>query len=164
MKKKQNIIFLDFDGVLTCTKTSFIDNDPEHYGYSEEHVQRILDVCNATKSKIILISNWRKFDLDGRYKHNGQWYSNPLPKLMERLGDVCIGTTSPARHISKLDALRNWFFILANVEKINKFVVIDDDEREGFQDSEFKDIFIKTDPKVGFTDSDADKVKELLLA
>lgn len=50
-------------------------------------------------------------------------------------------------------------------EDNTKFVVFDDDVREGFQDTDvhnIKDHFILTDMKVGLTDNDIERAKEIL--
>lgn len=67
------------------------------------------------------------------------------------------------RHFIKSDVLKMWLedegIDLAKL----KFVIFDDDEREGFQNvPDFKSNFIKTNPEHGITDEDVKNAVKLL--
>ena len=65
----------------------------------------------------------------------------------------------------KADVLVQWMDNNGITEDNTKFVVFDDDMREGFQDTSIhniKDHFILTDARNGLTDEDVKRAKEIL--
>lgn len=155
-----NLVVLDYDGVLTSrTDGGFWQLDPEKYSMSEKMFARLVDFLERTDSKVVISSNWRKFDDGGFWIHRSGRYYNPLPGLRMRLGAHLFGDLGRERHVPKVEALRRY------VEKNGprNFIVFDDDPGEGFQDSEFRDRFVMTDNSLGLTESDCAKA-ELILA
>ena len=149
-----SLIFLDFDGVLNSyDEGSYVTNPPELYGPSKTICSKIEKLCQKKSAKIIISSNWRKFNLTDSYKFNTNYYSNPLTKVYDLLGKFIIGTLPPYRHITKAEALILWFEE-TNYQSEN-WVIIDDDERERLgttSDYNIKNHYIQTNPKFGITD------------
>lgn len=81
---------------------------------------------------------------------------------MKILGDMYDGTLPKDHHITKSQALVLWFEENPNFN--GKFIIFDDDLREGFQDTYeygIKDNFILTDMYIGLTDEDCEKAKKI---
>ena len=173
MKNKiDRYCIIDFDGVMTsCLPEggSYLVNSPKTYGYSKDCFANLMLLLLRTNSKVVISSNWRRFEPNGGWTHNrgnfaGSTYYNPLPIFMHDLGDKVVGTLPLDRHITKAEALILW---LEEFKNVPQFVVFDDDSREGFQDTFDYGIykkFILTDPKLGLTMTDVnaaiDKFKE----
>ena len=87
---------------------------------------------------------------------------NHLPKLRKMLGDLIWSELPPEHHCTKSKCMELWFEDHPEVD-INKlkYVIFDDDLREGFQSSRFGMHFVLTDD-VGLTDEDCEKAKEIL--
>lgn len=165
------IIFLDFDGVMTNYSDefgSYVTHEPAFYGPSESNVKRLRALCEKTGARVVITSNWRKFDEDGRcsfwtWKEQKKTVKNPLPQLKEQIGDLILCMLPKLRHLTKADVLKTWLEDSNICLDELKFVIFDDDVREGFQDvAEFKDNFIKTDPAYGITDEDVKNAATLL--
>lgn len=63
------IVFVDFDGVLTSkheTPGSYV-NWQSQYGISPSCFDRLEELCTRTRAKVIVSSNWRRFDDDGKW-------------------------------------------------------------------------------------------------
>lgn len=161
-----NVIFTDCDGVLTSTLEtpgSYLNHTGEEYGPSPKCVKRLLKLCNDTQSKIMISSNWRKFDIDGQWTFDGNKVTNPLSKLKDMLGDYCIGALPPTRHQTKSIVLVNWLDV--HNQDIDNFVIFDDDLKEGFQnvaDYTIASKFIHTLYDVGLTDADCKAAYDIL--
>ena len=167
--KGKNIVFADFDGVLTSTHEvpgSYLNAGSE-YGISPGCYGRLVGLCGRAGAVVVVSSNWRRFDDDGVWSYcsfgQGAYFQNPLPKLRAALGPLYAGTLPTDRHIKKSQALVLW--MKAHPEFDGGFAVLDDDMREGFQDVAEYGIsgrFVRTDPEWGFTDADAEKAFEHL--
>lgn len=155
-----NVIFLDFDGVMTSmreTPGSYLLGE-KTYGVSKSCVDNLKTLCIEANAKVVITSNWRKFEPDGVWHQTHGDFKNPLPVFIDNIRDLYAGSLSPDRHVSKLDALRRWF---SENGTPSGYVIFDDDLREGFQDSEFAGNFVLTDYKVGLVQDDIEKAKEL---
>ena len=115
----------------------------------------------------MITSNWRRFDDDGRWSYctfDGiHAFKNQLPKLRKLLGKRYAGTLPKDKHINKSKALILWFE--QHPEFDGKFVIFDDDKREGFESTTDYNInknFILTDPEWGLTNDDIEKAVEIL--
>jgi len=161
-----NCIFLDFDGVCTSTLEtpgSYLNHTPDEYGPSPMCISRLLKLCHDANAKIIISSNWRKFEPDGKWTFDGNTVANPMNKLKDALGKYCIGTLPPIRHTSKSQVLLNWLNDHSN--EISNFVIFDDDLHEGFQSIEAYGIasrFIHTKYDIGLTDADCKRAYDIL--
>lgn len=151
---------LDYDGVLTSrTDGGFWRLDPEGYRMSEKMFALLVGFLGRTDSKVVISSNWRKFDDGGFWIHRSGKYRNPLPELRTRLGPRLLGDLGGDRRATKVEALRGY----VEKNRPRNFVVFDDDPGEGFQNSEFRDRFVMTDNSTGLTEADCAKA-ELILA
>ena len=167
--KGKKICFVDFDGVLTSQHEipgSYV-NFLSEYGISPSCFDRLEEICIRTNAIVVVSSNWRRFDDDGRWSHctfDGiHAFKNQLPKLKEMLGKRYAGTLPKDRHINKSQALILWF--KQHPEFDGQFVILDDDKSEGFQDTIEYGInkhFILTDPEWGLTNDDIEKAVEIL--
>jgi len=173
MSIPKKIVFLDIDGVMTSfgdTPGSYITHGEAGYGISPSCFNRLKKLLEDEDAKVIISSNWRKFDDDGPRSF---WISsygriqNPLPKLRAMLGDLLAGELPKVRHMVKSNVLSRWMED-NNVNETNtKFVVFDDDPDEGFQmteDFNIKNHFIMTKLEMGLTDDDVKRAKEILNA
>ena len=165
----ENIIFLDIDGVLTSmdyTPGSYINHLPNEYGLSIECVEKLKRLCNETHSKIVISSNWRKFDLEGDFSYwvyNGHKYKNPLKEMHEVLDGFILGSLPPIRHQKKSLVLKDWLH--RNPCISYDFIIFDDDLNEGFQnidDFEISKKFVHTDYRHGLSDKDCLLAKKIL--
>lgn len=165
MKRKDRFVALDFDGVMTSCLPgggSYLANPPSSYGYSEECLSNLLQLLAKADAKVVISSNWRRYEPDGGWTHYrgsfaGSTYLNPLPNFVHALGDKVVGALPTDKHITKSEALILW---LEEFKTVPAFVIFDDDLREGFQDTFDYGIykkFILTDPKLGLTAADIDK-------
>lgn len=163
-----NIIFLDIDGVMTSTLEtpgSYINHENDEYGISPTCFKLLTDLCKRTSSKIIISSNWRRFEYEGKA---GFWLNpvtlkyvkNPLKPFIDNLGDLYIESLPKIRHVTKSVALKEWFNN-TNI-KVDNYVIFDDDIKEQFQESEFKDHFILTDYICGLTEDNCNAAYKIL--
>jgi hypothetical protein len=157
--KSGNILFLDFDGVCNSFKEgSYLTHEPDEYGPDMDIIERIKEICSLRHAKIIISSNWRRFEPDGYWVYNGKNYFNPLPNLCRILGDRIIGTLTTERFITKSEAIELWFEDHEDFH--GKYAIVDDDPREGFQyNFKLMKNFWHTTPKYGLTE----KIKEEII-
>lgn len=164
------VIFLDFDGVMTAkngTPGSYMTHGPEEYGATPECVRRVLKLAEEQGAKIIVSSNWRKFDETGAgsiWTHSiyGD-IANPLPKFIPQLGHAYLGKLPPVRGLGKAALITCW---LASHGEVKRFVAFDDMcAHEGFRSfEELEGRYVNTDPETGLTDEDCEKAARILSA
>jgi len=155
MKKyPKNILFLDYDGCMTSIDNgTYFNVDPKKYHWSEDVLEKLISFCMNNDVKIVLTSNWRKFDENGEWHFHGNRYLNPLPNFKKALDYCCFDVLSAKRHVPKLNALKMWFD--ENPDFNGGFVVFDDDIEEGFQNENEHEInkhFMLIDAKTGITE------------
>lgn len=161
------IIFLDFDGVVTAkngTPGSYMTHGPEEYGPTPVCVNRLMKLVKDSGAKIVISSNWRKFDVDGP---GSIWKNpcyggikNPLPGFIPRLGDAYLESL-PVIKLCKAAVADYW---LLRKTDVKSFVALDDVcWLEGYGSFKtFKGRYINTDPETGLTDEDCEKALEIL--
>lgn len=136
----QKIVFLDFDGVMTNYDDefgSYVTHEPAFYGPSESNVKRLRALCEKTGAKVVITSNWRKFDEKGKcsfwtWAEQKKTVKNPLPELKRQIGDLILCMLPKVRHLVKADVLKMWLEDENICLDELKFVIFDDDMREGF--------------------------------
>ena len=162
------IIFLDFDGVVTAkngTPGSYMTHGPGEYGPTPVCVDRLMKLVKDSGAKIVISSNWRKFDVDGPGSiWENPWYGgvkNPLPGFIPMLGDAYLESL-PAIRLCKAAVADYW--LLAKKSGVESFVALDDMcAREGYDQFEpFRGRYINTDPETGLTDEDCEKALVIL--
>ena len=104
-------LFLDFDGVCNRVGDGSYMSYAEtgRYGLSTYCCTQIRRICEETGAKIIISSNWRKFDDDGYWIYNGVKFNNPIRQIDGILGEFIVGTLPKIRHANKYVALIEWF-------------------------------------------------------
>lgn len=156
------LLFLDFDGVLNSySHGSYRTHTPDEYGPSHEICERIKKLCERSGAQIIISSNWRKFDIDGQYRFNENFYTNPLSKVYGLLGEHIIGTLPPYRHVTKAECLILWFEETGYMG--DKWVILDDDKNENLgitSDYDIKNHYIEVDPEFGITEKIIEKIEK----
>lgn len=163
---KSAIIFLDIDGVLNRVEdnTSYLVLKPDTYGLSATLVGRLKRLVDATGSKIVISSNWRKFADDGCWSCHGMSFKNPLPEVRSIFGNTIIGSTPNLPHQNKAKCVNQWLSTFHQSVSGGKFVVLDDDECQGFGDDQIlSERWIHTRQEVGLTDEEVNKAISLLL-
>ena len=64
------LIVLDVDGVMTSfgeTPGSYVTHGPSEYGVSRGPLTRLLRLVSDTGAKVVISSNWRRFDEEGPF-------------------------------------------------------------------------------------------------
>lgn len=161
------IVFLDFDGVVTArngTPGSYMTHGQDEYGPTPRCMERLLELVRRSCAKIVVSSNWRKFDKDGpgstwRHPLYGN-VANPLPKFVPQLGRAYLETLPPIRLCKA--AVADWW--LLGKPDVDSFVALDDMcELEGYDRFDtFRNRYVNTDPETGLTDEDCEKAFEML--
>ena len=161
------IIFLDFDGVVTAkngTPGSYMTHNADEYGPTPVCFRRLMKLVEDSGAKIVVSSNWRKFDKDGPGSFwKSQWYGdvkNPLPNFLPMLGKAYLESLPPI-HACKAFVVEDW---LSKKNDIESFAVLDDMcEREGYGQLEiFRDRYVNTDPETGLTSGNCAEVLRIL--
>lgn len=171
--ERLKILFVDFDGVVTSQTEvpgSYITHEADEYGASPSCLSRLKDLCDSTGSKIVISSNWRRFDDDGPcsfwvYRKCMRTVCNPLPKFKVQLKDYIIGMLPKDRHINKAEALVLWFEENNLAKDDLDYVIFDDDLSEGFATMTDYDInkhFVQTSNVTGLTEDDVRRAKAIL--
>lgn len=148
----QALVFLDFDGVCNSLGDgSYKTSTSETYSFSRTIVDRLKSLCDECNARIVISSNWRRFEDDGYITVSGTKYRNPLPGLRKELGDYVFDTLPPDRHTSKSEALTLWFE--DNPGFMGRYVILDDDYREGYSGvPRFRSRYVHCDSDYGFTE------------
>ena len=143
------VIFLDFDGVVSVLETG--------WKLSDRHLQRVKRICDETGAKIVISSSWRcknvvkkKKNIYGRDVNvatcNFLLNINYVIDVSERLGP-----SSRGKEIKK------W---LDEHPGIEKYVILDDDDFDMLPEQ--KPFLIQTDWAGGIEDDDVEKAIEIL--
>lgn len=170
----KKIIFVDFDGVMTSqseTPGSYITNESANYGASPSCLNQLRQLCDETGAKIVISSNWRRFEDDGicsfwTHPTLHKTVGNPLPKFKKQMDDYIVDILPTDKHITKSQALILWFIENGLTQDDINYVIFDDDPAEGFAmtaEYDIRDHFIQTSAATGLTDADAVKAKSLLI-
>ena len=157
------IVFADLDHVLTNTdidNTSFWSYDPSKYMLSKHNLASFNKVLDATGSKVVVASNWRRFKWPDIYwEFKGKAYKSLLESFKEMYKGTIIGTL-PA---TKCEALELWFEDNPWFSKYGNYAILEDDLNEGYQDHPvFSKHLVLTDYHVGLTDNDASKAINII--
>jgi len=164
--QEQRIVFFDIDGCLTSIEdgSSFLLMNPDSYRISESRLELFLNFLEKSDANVVISSNWRRFPDDGYWiATETVRFKNHLPELKSILGKRYIGDLPHDRHISKSEALVLWGeFNDIDFKNLN-YVIIDDDEREGFKNVyEFRKHYIHCDAHTGITETQCQEAFEIL--
>ena len=144
----ENIVLLDFDGVLTSepfTRQCIFEHRRENwYGldwFDPKCVEHLRKIVDATGAKIVVSSSWRDLGMD---KLSKVWAESNMP------GEL-IGTT-PIWVLTKADAIKQWL----KDNPCGHFAILDDDNLD-------VPNLVKTNPSMGLTEEDAEKIIKILV-
>lgn len=158
------LIVLDMDGCVTSIEDgTYFNPDPKMYHPSSRIVDMLRKFCLENDVKILISSNWRKFDEDGVWKNSYGEYKNPLPSFRNQISDIYFDTLPAVRHVNKSSTLAYWLDM--NKDFNGKFAIFDDDLKEQFQNTVDYDInkkFIHINPQTGITTSDLESAKRIM--
>jgi hypothetical protein len=135
------IVFLDFDGVIVTTATSYERIDMKVM----PHVCRIIEETNA---KVVISSAWRNY-------HDLEYLTDMLVKAGLHKEDVVSET--PYRDGVRGREISLWLE-RSDVE-IESFVILDDDV---FDMKEHEGKYVQTDTDNGITSEEADEAIKIL--
>lgn len=108
-RKKHNIIFLDYDGVLSTPTDNFNDNV-----VNEEAINYVNQLCLDFGFDLVISSSWRKYP---NYKE--LFYSFGIDRKIKILG--CTELNSQKNRIEQINDYLN-----ENMNEINKYLILDD--------------------------------------
>ncbi len=136
------LLFLDIDGVLTSDKTQV--NTALLYPFSPTCVEILNTILRTYQVKIVLTSSWRTvFDAE---KQNQIFKENGVIQMP-------YGQTKDLGYDKRAEEIKAY---LKN-RKVNRFVILDDMKIEGFDNH-----FVRTNPSIGLTQNDLEKVNTIL--
>ena len=161
------IVFLDVDHVLTNTgidNTSFLSYDPSKYRLSKVNLANLDKVLDTTGASIVIASNWRKFKKPNTaWLFDGKWYKSTLEPFKEMYGSKIIDMLPVEHGLTKCECLELWFEDNPWFSKHGKYVILEDDMREGYQAHPiYSKHLVLTDFHVGLTIEDASKAVSIL--
>ena len=151
--KTANIIFLDFDGVITSTESG--------YKLSKTLIERLGRLLKETDAYIVISSSWRGSDLQSTIanitdRSNPSVGNTPFP-----FTDRIIGITPRCRAWMRGQEIEEWFRTHAKTATFKEVgYVILDDEDDFFVHQ--KEHLVKTFESIGLQDADIEKAKEVL--
>lgn len=119
-----NIVFLDFDGVLNLDINNYTGNFK-----AKEPIDNLNKFCIENEFKIVVISSWRK-----RLNYKEILYESGLDKRIEILG---------ATDILEKDRESEVIDYLEKHQNINKFIILDDGDFFELRKYQIQTIFEK---------------------
>ena len=119
-----NIVFLDFDGVLNLDINNYTGNFKD-----KEPIENLNKFCIDNEFKIVVISSWRK-----SLNYRELLYKSGLNKNIEILG---------ATDILEKDRESEIIDYLEKHTNINKFIILDDGDFNELSKYQIKTIFEK---------------------
>ena len=132
------IVFLDFDGVISTSRTHFMDLDP----ICMTPLQRII---RETQALIVISSSWRVGRELDEFVHNFERFG---------LGASVVGMTPVTNGTTRGREIQLWL----ERNPTNVFVIIDD---EIWDMSPFENRTVQTRIETGLTEEDADRVIQM---
>ena len=166
--KERKLIFTDFDGVLTDKSHGYMTaRDPAKYHHVKELTERLKSLAQRTGAKIVIASNWRKKGRNESIEFEkalpGKKFQNPIPALLEDLGDLAVGflPNGPSGG-KKADAYAEWQ--KAHPEFSGTAIFLDDQNREmdAYHGKGLSGQTVKTGSEQGLTDEHCAQAEALL--
>ena len=156
--KTANLIFLDFDGVITSSESG--------YKLSKPLIERLGRLLKETNAYIVISSSWRGKDLQSTIVQST--IANITDRFNPRIGnspfpftDRIIGVTPRCDAWMRGQEIEEWFRTHAKTATFKEVgYVILDDEDDFFVHQ--KEHLVKTFESVGLQDADIEKAKEVL--
>ena len=159
----RKIIFLDIDGVLN-PKWWDSDKQSDNYGclFDAKAVANLSKIVEETEAEIVISSSWKDM---GLVELQNMWRERNMPgKIVDITPDYMSDEILLNPDLSELNYLYNrgceiegW--LAQHRDDVSNYVIIDDmDDILPEQQSHF----VQTDPEVGITNDDVEKVVRLL--
>ncbi len=150
------VIFLDIDGVLNRNAT--LELSPSGCTFVEDRlIRRLKRIYYSTHAKIVLSSSWRLgwYDIAANSSEtaNAEDYSALSFRLMSE--GIPIHSHTPILSVN--DRAKEIAAYIRETPDIESFIIIDDISVDGFSERQ-----IKTSPRLGLTDADADRAIKML--
>ena len=153
------IVFLDVDGVLNTPSTECMTRTG-HQFIDEDKITILKKITDTAEAAVVVSSGWCYGGmLSAAGVHEGNFVSD-FNELIDKLQEFKVsiagridfkqGTPS-----GKGEGIRDW--LVLNKDRIETFVVIDDQvDKMGFS-NEYNEILFKTDKNTGITEEIANK-------
>ncbi len=134
---RQNVIFLDVDGVLNCYDTK--ERIGCFIGIDDEKVAVLAEIVRITKADIVLSSSWKKTWF--KEKKEGQdSLGNYLDAKLERAGLKIVDKTDD-NGVNRGFGIRRWL----DYHEHGRWIVIDDEVFPDFEECSITPRLVKTD-------------------
>lgn len=153
----RKIIFLDIDNVLNCRTTKEKIPVSGYLGIENRLVKILRRITDETDAKIVLTSTWKEgwHEDYAKCKNWVKYLRNELKKEDLEILDI----TPEEKHWSNRGvSIKEW---LAK-NKTDEYVIIDDILFAEFIEFDLIKHFVKTNPKTGITEENAEKAIEIL--
>ena len=128
-KEKINVVFLDFDGVLSTERSNFQDEI-----VNIDALNNFNALCLENDLKIVISSSWRKYE-----NYIDLFYGFGIDKHIEIIGAIPITGNGKAFLIKEY---------LKSHPEIDKYLILDD----VFLGNELNDHLVQTTYRLGFND------------
>lgn len=151
-----NIIFLDFDGVITSRKSD--------YKLSPELLERLRQLIESTDARLVISSSWRGLDKESTIKQITDSSNPAVGNVPFPFTDRILGVTPRCDAWMRGQEIEEWFrrhrrhLENAGIKEIS-YVILDDIDDFYVQQ---KEHLVKTLEVVGLQDDDIEKAKEIL--
>ena len=158
-----NIIFLDIDGVLNAEDDFGPGNNNPHVGHnrgiSTSKVKLLKEIVDASNASIVLVSSWKKRYI--KYLNNkedevGEYLFNKLKEFNLSIHDTTIRYDYDD---GKSRGIEIALWLIDHKNDVDKYILIDDDERIDYEKFDILPHLVKTSPLTGLT---KDIVKECI--
>lgn len=166
-KEKQNILFLDIDGVLMNENTMYYRNDGsaliynDGYYFLRESLEVLRHIVDKYNFKIVLSSSWRHYWNSTKIENR-----KVLETVLGNYGLEIMDITPDYLRKDFLDSLDNhnrrgleiYQWICDNKDIVNNILILDDDDDMG----ELKGRLVKTTWKNGLLDKHINEVDKCM--
>ncbi|MBO4666993.1 MAG: hypothetical protein J5666_02535 [Bacilli bacterium] len=158
-----NIIFLDIDGVLNAEDDFGPGNNNPHIGHnrgiSTFKVKLLKEIVDASNASLVLVSSWKKRYI--KYLNNkedevGEYLFNKLNEVGLSIYDTTIRYDYDD---GKSRGIEIALWLIDHKNDVDKYILIDDDERIDYEKFDILPHLVKTSPLTGLT---KDIVKECI--
>ena len=150
-----NIIFLDIDGVLNAEDDFGPGNNNPHIGHnrgiSTFKVKLLKEIVDASNASIVLVSSWKKRYvkyLNNKEDEVGEYLFNKLNEVGLSIYDT---TSRYDYDDGKSRGVEIALWLIDHKNEVDKYIVLDDDERIDYEKFDVLPHLVKTSPLTGLT-------------
>lgn len=144
------VLFLDVDGVLNNWSTKELTPD-KYTGIEDTLVERLSKVVKELDLTIVLTSDWKSDWIE--QKVDGKYLDEKLAKYGLKISERTYESYASRRG----EGIRSYL----SKNEVEAYVIVDDTPFSDFTD-ELEERFVMTEPIVGLTDEDVNKIKEII--